>query len=106
MTRRRFVSGLWRTRTDSLGGKSLRSETALKIRRRAEQERGKGICRSETRIERYPRLRKGDASMNVYEPLDLSAYCNAGVEMLGPNRTPAVGEQSLRGLPFRIGGDT
>jgi hypothetical protein len=43
--------------------------------------------------------------MNAYEPLDLSAYCNAGVEMLGPNRTPAVGEQSLRGLPFCIGGD-
>src|SRR5437762_1058824 len=41
--------------------------------------------------------------MNDYEPLDLSAFCNAGTDVLGGSRPPAVGEQALRGLPFNIG---
>src|SRR5437870_5914239 len=43
-----------------------------------------------------------------YEPLDLAAFANSGVELLNeraPNRKPAIGELSLRGLPFRVGAD-
>ncbi len=44
--------------------------------------------------------------MSDYEPLDLSGWCNAGVEVLGDGGSdPAVGRQSLRGLPFLIGGE-
>jgi hypothetical protein len=43
--------------------------------------------------------------MQDYETLDLSAHCNAGPELWAP-RTPAVGAQSLRGLPFQIGART
>jgi len=43
--------------------------------------------------------------MKDYEPLDLSAYCNAGPEASGrPNHTPLTGEQTFHGLPFLIGG--
>lgn len=37
-----------------------------------------------------------------YEPLDLSAWCTAGVDVLG-GRTIEVGARSFLGLPFRIG---
>src|SRR5690349_8803404 len=43
--------------------------------------------------------------MNAYELLDLSALCNTGPEIVGPDRDPAVGEQTFHGLPFRIGSD-
>jgi hypothetical protein len=40
--------------------------------------------------------------MKDYEPLDLSALCNAGTDLLAPH-TPLVGAQAFRGLPFQIG---
>src|SRR5438876_8050388 len=40
---------------------------------------------------------------DVYRPIDLAAYCNAGSELLGPGQTPVLGQQQLRGLPFLIG---
>ncbi len=44
--------------------------------------------------------------MPGYEPLDLDAQCNAGVEALGdPDVEPAIGRVELRGLPFLIGSD-
>ena len=42
--------------------------------------------------------------MGDYEPVDLSALCNVGVEVLGEGAEDVGGEQSLRGLPFLIGG--
>lgn len=41
--------------------------------------------------------------MDAYEPLDLSATCNAGMEFLGAQRRAPVGIQSFHGLPFQIG---
>ncbi len=41
--------------------------------------------------------------MNDYEPLDISALCNAGAEVLRQDEVPLTGQQSLRGLPFLIG---
>jgi hypothetical protein len=38
-----------------------------------------------------------------YQPLDLSAYCNAGVELLAGDQESLVGVQQLHGLPFHIG---
>ena len=37
-----------------------------------------------------------------YEFIDLSDFCNAGVECL-PGEDPALGEQAMRGLPFTVG---
>jgi hypothetical protein len=42
-------------------------------------------------------------SSDVYQPLDLDAYCNAGPELLAADQPPAVGDQVFHGLPFRIG---
>ncbi|SCG58735.1 CehA/McbA family metallohydrolase [Micromonospora rifamycinica] len=44
--------------------------------------------------------------MPSYEPVDLSAVCNAGVDVLGepPGRAP-IGRVDLRGLPFLIGSE-
>src|ERR1039458_8481407 len=44
--------------------------------------------------------------MPSYEPVDLSASCNAGVEVLGdePGDVP-LGRVGLRGLPFLIGSE-
>src|SRR5579871_2590025 len=42
-------------------------------------------------------------AMKDYEPLDLSAFCNAGPEVCGPDRVPALGAQTFHGLPFQIG---
>ncbi|MBM3277644.1 MAG: CehA/McbA family metallohydrolase [Candidatus Handelsmanbacteria bacterium] len=38
-----------------------------------------------------------------YEPLDLSAHCNAGASLLGEGVQAPVGLQVLRGLPFQVG---
>ncbi|MBI2502296.1 MAG: CehA/McbA family metallohydrolase [Candidatus Latescibacteria bacterium] len=38
-----------------------------------------------------------------YEPLDLSAHCNAGTALLGENVQAPVGSQLFRGLPFQVG---
>src|SRR5580692_7903887 len=45
--------------------------------------------------------------MASYEPVDLSAVCNAGVEVLGdePGDVP-LGRVDLRGLPFLIGSES
>ena len=40
--------------------------------------------------------------MTDYQPLDLSAHCNAGVDLLGPDARPPVGAQTFHGLPFQI----
>jgi hypothetical protein len=40
---------------------------------------------------------------NVYQPVDLGAYCNAGVELVGGDQEPPIGDQVFHGLPFRIG---
>lgn len=40
-----------------------------------------------------------------YEALDLTAACNAGLEVLDGLRTPPVGERVFHGIPFRIGPD-
>jgi len=44
--------------------------------------------------------------MPSYEPVDLSAACNAGVDVLGdePGDVP-LGRVDLRGLPFLIGSE-
>ncbi len=41
--------------------------------------------------------------MADYEPIDLSPWCNAGVEALASEVDPPVGPQSFHGLPFLIG---
>ena len=41
--------------------------------------------------------------MNGYEPLDLSAWCNAGLEVLGEDQSAPIGAQTFRGLPFLVG---
>ncbi|MCH7653218.1 MAG: CehA/McbA family metallohydrolase [Chloroflexi bacterium] len=43
--------------------------------------------------------------MNDYAPIDISALCNAGIEVLGDGEAPKVGRQTMRGLPFQIGAD-
>ena len=43
--------------------------------------------------------------MSDYEPLDLSRWCNAGVEVLGGGDDVAVGRQTFRGLPFLVGAE-
>ena len=41
--------------------------------------------------------------MEAYEPLDLSALCNAGLELVTEGEPPPTGDQTFHGLPFRIG---
>ena len=43
--------------------------------------------------------------MADYQPIDLSRWCNAGVELLGGDERDAVGSLSMRGLPFLVGAD-
>ena len=43
--------------------------------------------------------------MKDYQPVDISRWCNAGVEALGEEEDAAVGRQTFRGLPFQVGGD-
>ncbi len=40
-----------------------------------------------------------------YEPLDISALCNTGIDVLDGQPGAPMGPQSFRGLPFLIGGD-
>src|SRR5258708_9722332 len=40
---------------------------------------------------------------DVYRALDLSAFCNASVEILGGGTDPPTGDQLFHGLPFHIG---
>ena len=42
--------------------------------------------------------------MAEYEPLDLSSWCNAGLEALGDDADAPLGTQEFHGLPFLIGG--
>ena len=42
--------------------------------------------------------------MRDYQPLDLSALCNAGPEVLGGGESPLLGSQNFHGLPFLVGG--
>ena len=53
-----------------------------------------------------PAARSTIGRMPSYEPVDLSAVCNAGVEVLGdePGGVP-LGRVDLRGLPFLIGAE-
>ena len=44
--------------------------------------------------------------MQDYQPLDLSSWCNAGIEALGEGSEAPVGLQSFRGLPFLVGGES
>src|SRR5215468_4796604 len=66
-------------------------------------DRGRAGPKS-TRISRPARPTIG--RMPSYEPVDLSAACNAGVEVLGdePGDVP-LGRVDLRGLPFLIGSE-
>lgn len=41
--------------------------------------------------------------MRDYEPLDLTAWCNAGAAVLGTASPPAIGQQTFHGLLFQIG---
>ena len=41
--------------------------------------------------------------MKDYQPLDLSALCNAGLDVLNEEASVSIGEQTLRGLPFLVG---
>lgn len=41
--------------------------------------------------------------MNDYQPLDLSASYNAGLNILGTERPVSLGAQQFRGLPFLVG---
>src|SRR5690242_19291553 len=44
--------------------------------------------------------------MPTYEPVDLSAACNAGVDVLGDEACDVpLGRVDLRGLPFLIGSE-
>src|SRR5947208_13211389 len=53
-----------------------------------------------------PATRPTIGRMPSYEPVDLSAACNAGVDVLGdePGDVP-LGRVDLRGLPFVIGSE-
>ena len=61
-------------------------------------------CHHEATTGISPALRSTIGRMPSYEPVDLSAACNAGVEVLGdePGDVP-LGRVDLRGLPFLIG---
>ena len=41
--------------------------------------------------------------MNDYQTLDLTAWCNAGLEVLGADAQAVLGRQTFHGLPFQIG---
>ena len=43
--------------------------------------------------------------MPDYQPVDLSALCNAGLEVLNEKTNAPIGEQSFRGLPFQVNDD-
>ena len=41
--------------------------------------------------------------MNDYEPLDISALCNAGLDALSGEEATPTGSVTINGLPFQIG---
>src|SRR5262245_41297062 len=41
--------------------------------------------------------------MSDYEPLDLSAFCNAGPELYPSQNPPPGGSLTFHGLPFQVG---
>ncbi|HEY63131.1 MAG TPA: CehA/McbA family metallohydrolase [Caldilineae bacterium] len=41
--------------------------------------------------------------MRDYQPVDLSKFCNAGVELFDAEMDPPIGVQSFHGLPFQVG---
>tara|TARA_B100001123_G_scaffold51090_1_gene52797 strand:- start:7907 stop:10453 length:2547 start_codon:yes stop_codon:yes gene_type:complete len=41
--------------------------------------------------------------MSDYEPIDLSSWCNSGIEILENNKNVNLGAQTMRGLPFAVG---
>ena len=41
--------------------------------------------------------------MTDYEPIDLSSWCNAGLEVVDDDQRAGVGRQIFRGLPFLVG---
>jgi len=41
--------------------------------------------------------------MNDYTPIDLMAFHNAGLALLGEQGTAPIGQQQFRGLPFLVG---
>ena len=41
--------------------------------------------------------------MDEYTPIDLKAFHNAGLELLGEQGTALIGPQEFRGLPFLVG---
>ena len=43
--------------------------------------------------------------MADYQPVDLSALCNAGLDVLKEKPNTPIGEQSFRGLPFQVNDD-
>ncbi len=43
--------------------------------------------------------------MDEYTPLDLTAFHNAGLALLGEQGTAPIGPQQFRGLPFLVGSD-
>src|SRR5712691_3445087 len=43
--------------------------------------------------------------MDEYTPLDLKAFYNAGLALLGEQGTVSIGPQQFRGLPFLVGAD-
>ena len=43
--------------------------------------------------------------MDEYTPLDLKAFHNAGLALLGEQGTAPIGSQQFRGLLFLVGAD-
>lgn len=43
--------------------------------------------------------------MDEYTPIDLMAFHNAGLALLGEQATALLGPQQFRGLPFLVGID-
>jgi hypothetical protein len=66
----------------------------------AEQDRGIIL----TGFSRAPSMHR--MTEDTYQPLDLSAYRNAGITLLAADQRSCVGAQVLHGLPFLIGEST
>jgi hypothetical protein len=41
--------------------------------------------------------------MELYQPLDLTRFCNVGTSFIGPDAGPPLGSQEFHGLPFQVG---
>src|SRR5215216_1424705 len=44
--------------------------------------------------------------MHDYQPLNLSQFCNAGMEFIREGAQPLIGSQTWHGLPFTVGSAT